>query len=232
MVVHVLPPLVRGLVVAGLLSALMSSLAAVFNACATLFTMDIYQKFKRDVSQHRLVWTGRMVTLIMIIIGLIWIPVIKGSKGLYDYLQSVQGYLAPPIFVVFFFGVFMKRLNSKGCLAALIGGFLMGLFRLAVDTPTQWVKDFEYAKGSFLWYINNIYFQYYSMLVFVVSAVLMIGVSYLTKPPEEKRLDGLTYATISAEDRATSRASWSWVEVAMSVFVLGAILAAYVYFTG
>ncbi len=232
MVITILPTYVRGIVVAGLLSALMSSLAAVFNACATLFTMDIYQKFKPDVSQHKLVWTGRVVTSIMVLIGIIWIPVIKGSQGLYDYLQSVQGYLAPPIFVVFFFGVFMKRLNGKGCLAALIVGFSMGLFRLAVDTPTQWDKAYSYAEGSFLWYVNNIYFQYYSMLVFIVSAVLMIAVSYLTKPPPEDRLAGLTYSTVSTEDREKSRASWGWVEVAMSVFVLGAILAAYLYFTG
>ena len=164
--------------------------------------------------------------------GLLWIPVIKGSRGLYDYLQSVQGYLAPPIFVVFFFGVFMKRLNGKGCLAGMIGGFLMGLFRLAVDTPVQWVKGFHYAEGSFFWFVHHIYFQYYSVLVFAFSAVLMVAVSYLTEPPSEEKIAGLTYATVSEEDRRTSRESWTWVEVAMSIFVLGAILAAYLYFTG
>ncbi len=232
MVINVLPPIVRGLVVAGLLSALMSSLAAVFNACATLFTMDIYKKFKPQVTEKRLVWTGRMVTIAMVVVGFIWIPVIQGSEGLYKYLQTVQGYLAPPIFVVFFFGVFMKRLNAKGCLAALIVGFLMGLIRLAVDTPGQWDKEFSYTEGSFLWYMNNIYFQYYSLLVFIVSAVLMFVVSYLTKPPAEERLAGLTYATISTEDRAQSRASWGGTEIGMTIFVLGAILAAYLYFAG
>jgi SSS family solute:Na+ symporter len=232
MVVHVLPPLVRGIVVAGLLSALMSSLAACFNACATLFTMDIYQKFRPGVSQARLVWMGRLVTAVMVLVGLAWIPVIRGSQGLYIYLQSVQGYLAPPIFVVFFFGVFSKRLNAKGCLAALIGGFLLGLFRLAVDTPSAIDKTFQYAEGSFLWFVNKLYFQYYSALVFLFSAALMIGVSYITKPPSEEKLKGLTYATVSREDRETSRASWGWVEVAMSAFVIAGILAAYLYFTG
>ncbi|MGQ9588733.1 MAG: sodium:solute symporter [Planctomycetota bacterium] len=232
MVVHVLPPVVRGIVVAGLLSALMSSLAACFNACATLFTMDIYQKFRPGVSQARLVWMGRLVTTVMVAIGLAWIPVIRGSQGLYVYLQSVQGYLAPPIFVVFFFGVFSKRLNAKGCLAALVGGFLLGLFRLAVDTPTKLYKDFQYAEGSFLWFVNNLYFQYYSAIVFLFSVALILGVSYLTKPPPEARLRGLTYATVTPEDRAKSRASWGWIEVLMSAFVLGAILAAYLYFTG
>ena len=102
MVREVLPAGVRGLVVAGLLAALMSSLAGVFNACSTLFTMDLYQKFRPKATQHQLVWIGRVATAVMVLIGLFWIPVIQGAKGLYDYLQGVQGYLAPPIFTVFF----------------------------------------------------------------------------------------------------------------------------------
>jgi len=180
MVKHVLPVGVRGIVVAGLLSALMSSLAGVFNASSTLFTMDLYQKFKPDASQHQLVWTGRAATTTMVLIGLAWVPVIQHARGLYHYLQTVQGYLAPPIFVVFFFGVFMKRLNAKGCLAALIVGFILGLFRLAVDTPVQLIEDFEYAEGSFFWITNKIFFQYYSLLIFIICVLVMIAVSYLT----------------------------------------------------
>jgi SSS family solute:Na+ symporter len=120
MVQHVLPSGIRGLVVAGLLAALMSSLAGVFNACSTLFTMDFYQKFRPGSSEQQLVWIGRVATAVMVLVGLLWIPVIQGARGLYDYLQGVQGYLAPPIFTVFFFGVFNKRLNAKGCLSALL----------------------------------------------------------------------------------------------------------------
>ena len=119
LVATVLPVGIRGMVVAGLLAALMSSLAGAFNAAATLFTMDFYQRLRPKVTQERLVWIGRVATGVMVLIGLLWIPVIRGGRGLYDYLQGVQSYLAPPIFVVFFFGVFMKRLNAKGCLAAL-----------------------------------------------------------------------------------------------------------------
>ena len=126
MVKHVLPVGIRGIVVAGLLSALMSSLAGVFNACSTLFTIDLYQKIRPGASQQRLVWIGRIATVVMVLIGMAWIPVISGAKGLYDYLQGVQGYLAPPIFVVFFVGVFFKRLNAPGCLAALVVGFASG----------------------------------------------------------------------------------------------------------
>src|SRR5450432_1929145 len=106
MVQYLLPPGLRGIVVAGLLSALMGSLAGVFNACSTLFTVDLYEKFKPLASQSELVRMGRIATAVMILISLAWIPVIQGANGLYTYLQSVQGYLAPPIFVVFFFGVF------------------------------------------------------------------------------------------------------------------------------
>lgn len=232
MVQTVLPAGVRGIVVAGLLSALMSSLAGVFNASSTLFTMDLYQKIRPNVSQHQLVWMGRVATTAMVLIGLAWIPVIQGGKGLYDYLQSVQGYLAPPIFVVFFFGVFMKRLNGKGCLAALIVGFGLGVFRLAIDTPVKLAEDFAYAEGSFFWIVHHIYFQYYSLCIFLVSVVVMIVVSYMTKAPSEDRIQGLTFGTISDEDRAKSRSSWNWLDVGASVLVLVAIVAAYLWFMG
>jgi SSS family solute:Na+ symporter len=232
LVAHVLPIGVRGLVVAGLLAALMSSLAGVFNASSTLFTMDFYSRFKPQATQHQLVWMGRVATAVMVFIGLLWIPVIQGGKGLYDYLQGVQAYLAPPIFVVFFLGVFNKRLNAKGCLAALLVGFGLGLFRLAVDTPVKLVENFAYAQGSFFWIINNIFFQYYSLLIFLVCVAVMIGVSYATEAPAYEKISGLTYATTSHEDRAVSRASWTRGDVIASALVLALILVAYLYFTG
>jgi SSS family solute:Na+ symporter len=235
MVAHVLPVGVRGIVVAGLLAALMSSLAGVFNASSTLFTMDFYRKLRPQASPHRLVWIGRVATTAMVLIGLFWIPVIQGAKGLYDYLQTVQGYLAPPIFVVFFLGVFNKRLNAKGCLAALLTGFALGVFRLAVDTPvTLGLAGFEngYAAGSLLWIVNNIYFQYFSLLIFVVSVVVMVGVSYMTEAPSLERIQGLTFATTSAADRAQSRSSWGSRDVIASAIVVVLIVMAYLYFRG
>ena len=235
MVKHVLPVGVRGLVVAGLLSALMSSLAGVFNACSTLFTMDLYKKFRPQASQHQLVWIGRVATAVMVLIGLLWIPVIQGQKGLYFYLQAVQGYLAPPIFVVFFLGVFNKRLNSKGCLSALVVGFLLGVFRLAIDTPVQLgLAGFEhgYPHGSFLWIVNNIYFQYYSVLICVVCMAVMLAVSYATAPPSLERITGLTYGTVTEEQRLQTWNSWSWGDVIASALVLVGIATAYLYFTG
>jgi solute:Na+ symporter, SSS family len=233
MVKYLLPAGLRGIVVAGLLSALMGSLAGVFNACSTLFTIDIYQKRHPNASQEKLVSVGHTATIVMVLISLAWIPVVKGAHGLYGYLQSVQGYLAPPIFVVFFFGVFWKRLNAAGCLWAMIVGFVVGLFRMLVDTPiTLSSGQFHYAEGSFLWIVSNINFQYFSILITLISAVVMIGVSYATQAPDDKAIAGLTFATATAENRAHTKASWSWVEVAASGFVMACIIGAYLYFTG
>ncbi len=232
LVAHILPVGVRGIVVAGLLAALMSSLAGVFNASATLFTMDFYSRLRPSASERHLVWMGRVATVAMVIVGLAWIPVIQGGRGLYDYLQGVQAYLAPPIFVVFFFGIFNKRLNKYGCMAALIVGFALGLFRLAVDTPAALIDGFAYDEGSFLWIVNNTFFQYYSLVIFFVSILVMYVASYMTAPPAYEQLSGLTYGTLTAEDRAESRASWGWSDVALTVLVLVLILAAYLYFTG
>ncbi len=235
MVKYLLPPGLRGIVVAGLLSALMGSLAGVFNACSTLFTVDIYQKYRPLASQHELVRMGRIATGAMIVVALAWIPVIEGAHGLYGYLQTVQGYLAPPIFVVFFFGVFWKRLNATGCLWAMVIGFLVGGFRLAVDTPvTMKLAGYEsgYPEGSFLWVVNNINFQYFSVLITLISAVVMVTASYATAAPDYERIKNLTFATTSEDDKARTRLSWSAREVVASVVILACIAATYVFFSG
>jgi len=235
LVEYLLPPGLRGLVVAGLLSALMGSLAGVFNACSTLFTVDLYQKWKPAASQHQLVRTGRLATGIMVLIALAWIPVIKNAHGLYDYLQAVQGYLAPPIFVVFFFGVFFKRLNAQGALWAMIVGFVLGIFRMLVDTPvTLGLAGFQdgYPQGSFLWIVNNTYFQYFSVLITLVSILVMVGVSYMTSAPDYLRIQNLTFATTTQEDKDATRAGWDWREIAGSTLVLACIIGSYVYFSG
>ena len=171
----------------------------------------------------------------MVVIAMLWIPVIQGAHGLYNYLQSVQGYLAPPIFVVFFFGVFWKRLNAKGCLWAIIVGFILGLFRMLVDTPvTMKLEGFKdgYAHGSFLWIINNINFQYFSVLITIVSAIVMVLVSYMTREPDYERIQSLTYGTATADDKAKTRGSWDWHDIAASAIILVCIGFAYWYFRG
>src|SRR5262245_59019882 len=235
MVQHVMPAGLRGLVVAGLLAALMSSLAGAFNASSTLFTIDFYRKLRPGASQAQLVWIGRVATTVMVLIALAWIPVIRGARGLYDYLQGMQAYLAPPIAAVFFFGVFLRRMTARGCLAALVTGFAMGILRLLVDTPvTLGLAGYEhgYAPGSWLWVLNNVYFQYYGLLIFAVSVAVLIVVSRTTPPPLESRLTGLTYATVTPEQRSESRRSWNRWDVILSSLVLALIAAVYLYFSG
>jgi SSS family solute:Na+ symporter len=194
--------------------------------------MDFYSRLHPGVSQERLVWIGRVATAVMVVVGLAWIPVIRGGKGLYDYLQGVSAYIGTPIFVVFFFGVFFKRMNARGALAALITGFTLGLFRLVVDTLVKMIDGFSYTEGSLLWVVNNIYFQYYSLGIFAVSALVMVAVSRATAPPGYEKLQGLTYGTLTAEDRRASRASWSTGDVVASAVVLLLILGVYLAFTG
>ena len=232
MVQYLLPAGLRGIVVAGLLSALMGSLAGVFNACSTLFTVDIYEKWRPKASQSEIVRMGRIATIVMVVIALLWIPVVKGADGLYGYLQSVQGYLAPPIFVVFFLGVFWKRLNKQGCFWAMVIGFIVGIFRMCVDTPVTigWIKS--YPEGSLLWIVNNINFQYFSILITIISAVVMVVVSYMTAEPNQAQIQGLTFATATAEDKANTRASWNKWDVIGSLVIMAFIIGAYIYFTG
>jgi len=227
----VLPAGFRGIVVAGLLAALMSSLAGVLNATATLFTMDFYSRIHKGVSQAKLVWIGRVATAVLVVVGLLWIPVIQGAKGLYDYLQGIQAYLAPPIFVVFFFGVFFKRLNAKGCLWTLCIGFAMGLVRLAIDTPVA-LMDVQYAEGSFFWVMNNLFFQYYSILILIVCIAVFYIVSYTSEEPDYEKISGLTFGTVTDAHRAESRSSYTKTDIILSGLLLVLILGAYLYFRG
>lgn len=228
----ILPTGMRGLVVAGLLAALMSSLAAVFNSSSTLFTMDIYKKARPQSSEQHLVWVGRVATGVMVVLGLLWIPFMALlSKQLYGYLQTVQAYIAPPIFAVFFLGVFFPRINGAGCMAGLIGGFIVGMTRLGLEIMMK-SYNYAFAEGTFLHYFVNLYWQYFCVVLFVFISLVIVIVSLLTAPPDPSKLDGLTYATVTGPDRAKSRASWNKWDVIHTCAVLGCILVVYVYFNG
>jgi SSS family solute:Na+ symporter len=125
----------------------------------------------------------------------------------------------------------MKRLNGPGCLATLLTGFAMGLFRLAVDTPVK-LMGTTYAEGSFLWIVNNIFFQYYSLLITIVCILVFIIVSYATRQPDYAKISGLTFSTLTEEDRRSTRATWSAKDVLLSVLLVAIIIAIYLYFTG
>jgi SSS family solute:Na+ symporter len=220
-----LPTGLRGLVAGGLLAALMSSLAAVFNSCSTLFTMDIYQKLKPEASERTLVTVGRIATGVVVVSGIFWIPFMKYISGeLYHYIQSVQAYIAPPIAAVFLLGLFFKRINARGAMAALVGGFVLGMGRLF----TEIIKE---DLSGVLYDYANLNFLHFCIFLFLVCIVVLIGVSLLTPAPTYEKIKGLTYATTVAADKARSRASWNTRDVVLSVIVLVILALVLLYFS-
>ncbi|QQS36998.1 MAG: sodium:solute symporter [Ignavibacteriales bacterium] len=220
-----LPVGLRGLIAGGLLAALMSSLASVFNSCSTLFTMDIYRKFNPDAEEKKLVSIGRLATGVVVVLGILWIPLMKNISGtLYQYLQSVQSYIAPPIAAVFLLGIFFKRINSYGALSALIGGFVIGILRIILEIS----KD---SLSGLLYDFATVNFLYFCIMLFTFSILLMTIVSLLTAKPSEEQLNGLTYSTTVKEDKATSRSSWTTFDLVLSLIVVVFIIAVFVYFS-
>lgn len=225
MVEQIMPMGLRGLLAGGLLAALMASLASVYNACSTLFTMDIYQKMKPHASGKELVRVGRIATGVVVLLGMVWIPMMgRISSSLYNYLQSVQSYLAPPIAAVFLLGVFFKRLNAKGAYSAMVAGFVIGLIKLTLEL-------FQKDISGILYDFATINFLYFCIYLFLFSIVVMVVVSLLTHKPSEEQIRGLTFATTVAEDRAASRASWNKWDVILSLIVVAIIVAVFVYFS-
>jgi SSS family solute:Na+ symporter len=220
-----LPVGLRGLLAGGILAALMSSLASVYNACSTLFTLDIYQKIRPHTTEKELVKVGRIATATVVVLGTLWIPVMKGiSDTLYQYLQSVQSYLAPPIAAVFLLGVFVPRINGTGALAAMVSGFVVGILRIVLEL-------FRHSLSGFLYSFATVNFLYFCIFLFIFSIVVMVVVSLLTEKPSEAQLNGLTYRTTVAADRAQSRASWNARDLVLSLAILVVIVAIFAYFS-
>jgi len=216
---NLLPSGLRGLVAAGLLAALMSSLASVFNSCSTLFTLDIYKKLYPNKPEKTLVRTGRIATFVVVGLGLLWIPVISRlSDGLYEYLQNVQAYISPPIAAVFLLGIFYKRINASGAIATLTAGFLIGFMKLTLE-----ITQDSYAQGSFLYKLADINWLVFGAYFFALCIAIAIGVSLLTAAPSEEKVRGLTYAGITTEQKVENKASYNWVDIFVSVGVLGLV---------
>ena len=233
MVSSLLPAGLRGLVVGGLLAALMSSLSSLFNSCASLFTVDIYEKIRPKASERHLVTVGRFATVAVVAMGIVWIPVMQriSQGGLYKYLQSVQGYLAPPITAVFLLGLFFKRINGKGAVAGLAIGFIAGMAKLTIQALTGGGEDAVIQSPDWLVYIGNYNFLFATGWLMLISIVAIVGVSLLTAPPKYEQIVGLTYATATPEQKKERRESWGLVEVLITVVVLGLVLGLYLYFS-
>jgi solute:Na+ symporter, SSS family len=234
-----LPMGVKGIVIVGFIAALMTSLAAHFNSSATLFTIDFYKHYRPQASEHKLVVVGRIATVSVVLLGLLWIPIMKSiGSVLYDYLQNVQSLIAPAIAAVFMLGVFNKKITPKAGQWGLIIGALIGLFRLVLmifdpgshfDTVAQkLVTDPSLRSGIFL--ILNINWLHFCIGLFLFTMLLMAGISFFTPKADEAKLQNLTYFSQTPEQKKETRNSWSTIDVITSLIVLGICIAFYIYF--
>lgn len=226
LLMKVMPAGLRGLVAAGLLAALMSSLASVFNSCSTLFTIDIYEKIRPGESQQKLITVGRFATGIVVLLGIAWIPIMQGMSeddGLYKYLQSVQSYIAPPITAVFLLGIFFKRINSRGAMATLVSGLVIAVIRLTLELS----KD-ALTEGTFLHTIGSMNFLSFAAWFFLICVLIAVGVSFATPADPDYKTEGLTMQTMSKEQIAENRASYNVWDIAASLLVVAVV--AYVMF--
>jgi SSS family solute:Na+ symporter len=186
-----LPVGLRGLVVAGLLAALMSSLASSFNSAATLFTMDIYRIFKKQASERKLVLVGRLATTVMVILGILWIPLTKYiSSHIYVFLQSIQAFISPPIATVFLFGIFWKRANSAGALCALFIGGTIGALRLILELFNGSIS----ANYPLLQWVLSINYLHFAVFLFLISSVILIVVSLLSEKDNILNIKRVTFS--------------------------------------
>ncbi|MBU0507349.1 sodium:solute symporter [bacterium] len=226
LVTRLLPVGLKGIVIASLLAALMSSLAACFNSSSTLFTIDVYRKLKPDASERKLVYVGRLATAALVVLGILWVPFIRYiSSQVYIYLQSVQAYVSPPIAAVFLFGVFWPRANGKGAIASLLTGLVLGALRLVTElvhkqSPILWEPLRSLAEVNFL---------HFAVFLFVVCTAVLVLVSLATSAPQMSSVQGLTFK-YAGESRGYDPGRSRMVNVVMSVVLVAAVVALWIVF--
>jgi len=232
LVTRLLPTGIRGLIVACLLAALMSSLASLFNSSASLFTVDVYEKIRPGQSPRHLLNVGRVATTVVVGFGIIWIPVMKqiSDGGLYQYLQSVQGYLAPPITAVFLLGLFWKRTNSAGATYALVIGFVLGMIKLTLQSFFGSAEG-KLSNPAFLAAIGDFNFLYATGVLMLISVIVMIVVSLMTPAPAEEKTKGLTYGSIHHLAADEIHNSWDFGNKLMAGLILLLVGGMYLYFS-
>ena len=234
LVAKLLPAGIKGLIVCGILAALMSSLASLFNSSAALFTIDFYQRFRPNTDPKRLVRIGQAATVVIVILGILWIPVMRSiGDVLYLYLQDVQSVLAPGIAAAFLIGIVWKRASAQGGMWALLSGLIIGLTRLAAKIyySNQGIVAGTTEDPSFfqtIFYEENWLFFCGWMLLFCLAVGVVV--SLFTKAPDEARIRGLVFGTSTAEQRAATRASWNSWDIINTIIILGITVAFYIYF--
>jgi solute:Na+ symporter, SSS family len=229
LVVRLLPSGMMGVMVAALLAALMSSLSATFNSASTLVTFDVYKKLNPAASERQLVTVGRAFTVVMVLLGILWVPFIQYlSAEVYIYLQSVQAYISPPIAAVFLFGVAWPRANRHGAIAALATGAVLGSARFILELN----RTSALTQSSMIAPFVTMNFLHFAIVLFVVSAVLLVVVSLASEAPALQRLRGLTFKTLESAYIPSSGRSQGlfrlhlWASMLLGVFVV----ALWVYF--
>jgi solute:Na+ symporter, SSS family len=219
-----LPVGLRGLVVAGLLAALMSSLSSVFNSTSTLITWDIYKKLRPAASERQLVLVGQASTAVLVVFGLLWIPLMQLISGqLYQYLQSVQAYISPPIASVFLVGVFWSRVNSNGAIAALLTGFVLGMGRLVAEINKGRLDGLLFAYA-------DINFLHFAILLFAICTAVLVVVSLLTPPPPAHKVAGLTFGT-PGEPSPTAQSGWRRTDLMLTIGLIVCVGVLWFYFS-
>ena len=229
LVSNLLPVGLRGLVLAGMLSALMSALASLFNSTATLFTVDFYKRLRPQSSERHLVLVGRLATAVVILLGMAWIPFLQdlGKGQLYTYLQLVQSLLAPSIAAVFMLGIFSRGVTPHSGLIGIVTGFVVGMLRLVLQaTHEMYHIQWPGLVQAFV----DINWLYFSFLLFVFTCVLIFAVSAVTKKASPEQLAGLTYGSVTQEQQAATRASFGFWEIFHTGVILAIIAGIYIYF--
>ena len=229
LVAKLLPAGMKGLVVCGILAALMSSLASLFNSSAMLFTIDFYKRFKPQTSEKKLVLIGQMATVVIVILGILWIPIMRSvGDVLYTYLQDVQSVLAPGIAAAFLLGICWKRTSSQGGMWGLLSGMIIGLTRLGAKVYYSNVTDASDSIFKYLFYDMNWLFFCGWMFLFCMIVVILVSLS--TEAPSAEKIQGLVFGTSTPEQKAATRASWDHWDIIHSVIILGITAAFYWYF--
>jgi len=226
LVATLLPAGFKGIVVGGLVAALMSSLGSLFNSSATLFTVDFYKKFRPQSSERHLVTVGRIATATVVILGVVWIPVMKLiADVLYEYLQNVQSLIAPAIAAVFIMGVFSRWATAKAGFITLVTGFILGMGRLVLMVVQNYLPE-----DGLLFKFVEVNWLHFCIFLFLFSIALMVVVSLLTRKPSREQLVGLTYYSATPEHKAETRASWNQWDVINSIFIVSVIVLFYIRF--
>jgi SSS family solute:Na+ symporter len=228
LVSNLLPTGLRGLVLAGMLSALMSALASLFNSTATLFTVDFYKRLRPESSEKHLVNVGRVATAAVIVVGMVWIPIMRSmADQLYSYLQVVQSLLAPGIAAVFMLGIFSRGVSPKSGFYGLAFGFVVGMTRLGLQILH---KSFNVDLPHVLQALVDINWLYFSFFLFVATCLVIFAVSAVTPKADAAQLDGLTYSTVSQATADEERKSYGFWEVFHTCVIVGIIVGIYIYF--